>query len=129
VNGDTLAEFSLTKMEALHERQGACVTVLCRRMADATGRGTLVIGKRREILRFDEKIAAGLPGLINCGFYLMEKGVTQSVAPGRAISLEREIFPRLLKDGLKLAAFETSGAFVDIGTPEEYLRVRDRGWR
>jgi NDP-sugar pyrophosphorylase family protein len=45
------------------------------------------------------------------------------------VSLEKETFPRLLESGVKLAACETSGAFVDIGTPKEYLRVKDGGWR
>jgi mannose-1-phosphate guanylyltransferase len=129
VNGDTLAEFSLTEMEARHESLGARVSVLCRRAADATGKGTLVTGQRGEILRFEEKTAGGTPGLINCGFYLMEKDVMDCVVPGRPVSLEREVFPRLLENGVKFAAFETAGAFVDIGTPEEYLQVRDKGWR
>ena len=128
-NGDTLAEFSLEEMESSHEALGARATVLCRRAADATGKGTLVVGERGRILRFDEKTAAGSAGLINCGYYLMDKDVLDSVPRGRAVSLEKETFPGLLEDGVTLAACETSGAFVDIGTPEEYLRVKDGGWR
>jgi NDP-sugar pyrophosphorylase family protein len=127
-NGDTLAEFSLTEMESRHDALGARVSVLCKE-ADAAGRGTLLVGERGRILRFDEKTAAGASGLINCGFYLMEKDVLDVVPAGRPVSLEKETFPRLLEDGLTLAACETSGAFVDIGTPEEYARVKDRGWR
>ncbi len=128
-NGDTLAEFSLSEMESRHEALGARVSVLCRVAADATGKGTLVVGERGRILRFDEKTAAGASGLINCGFYLMEKDVLDCVAPGRPVSLEKETFPRLLESGAALAACETSGAFVDIGTPEEYARVKHGGWR
>ncbi len=127
-NGDTLAEFSLSDMEARHDSVGAGVTMLCTR-ADATGRGTLAVGKDGRILRFEEKTVAGSSGLINCGFYVMEKEVLDSVAPGRPVSLEKETFPFLLEKGVKLAACESSGAFVDIGTPEEYMRVKDGGWR
>jgi NDP-sugar pyrophosphorylase family protein len=128
-NGDTLAEFSLDEMESRHDALGARATVLCRRAADATGKGTLVVGDRGRILRFDEKTAAGSPGIINCGYYLMEKEVLDSVPRGRPASLETETFPGLLEAGVALAAFETSGAFVDIGTPDDYMRVKDVGWR
>jgi mannose-1-phosphate guanylyltransferase len=128
-NGDTLAEFSLTEMEARHESLGARVSVLCRKVADVAEKGTLVVGEGGRILRFDEKTAEGSSGLINCGFYLMEEDVLDCVAPGQPVSLEKETFPRLLESGVKLAACETSGAFVDIGTPKEYLRVKDGGWR
>ncbi|MBN1504076.1 MAG: NTP transferase domain-containing protein [Candidatus Eisenbacteria bacterium] len=129
VNGDTLAEFSLAEMEARHEALGARVTVLCRRVADATGKGVLAVGESGRVLRFEEKTAEGSPGLINCGYYLMETDALDRVAPGRAVSLETEVFPELLKSGVPLAAHETSGAFVDIGTPDEYLRVKEKGWR
>jgi len=128
-NGDTLAEFSLTELVSRHESLGARASVLCRRAADATGKGTVVVGERGRILSFDEKTAGGSAGLINCGFYLMEKDVLDCVAPGRPVSLEKETFPRLLESGVMLAACETSGAFVDIGTPEEYMRVKNGGWR
>jgi mannose-1-phosphate guanylyltransferase len=105
------------------------VSVLCRKVSDATGKGTLVVAEDGRILRFDEKTTEGSAGLINCGFYLMEEDMLDCVPPGRAVSLEKETFPRLLENGVKLAACEMSGAFVDIGTPGEYLRVKDEGWR
>ena len=56
------------------------------------------------------------------------------LAPGRPASIERDVFPRLVGDGL--FAYVGEGYWLDIGTPERYLEgtfdilegtVRDRG--
>ena len=56
------------------------------------------------------------------------------IPAGRAVSFEREVFPRLVGDGLHGAAAD--GYWIDIGTPERYLEAtwdllegagRDRG--
>jgi len=129
VNGDTLVDFSLREMAKLHRDSRAIATILSGRVEDATGRGTIRTGLEGEILGFEEKAYSGNPGLINCGFYLMENVILDHIPSGRKVSLEREIFPGLLSSGLRLSAFPAKGAFVDIGTPDEYLRIRNKGWK
>jgi mannose-1-phosphate guanylyltransferase len=129
VNGDTLVEFSLAEMEESHSRVGAMASILSREVEDATGRGILEIGPRGEILSFQEKSRSASPALINCGVYLMEREVLEHIPPGQKVSLETEVFPGLVSPRSKLVAFITKGAFVDIGTPDEYVRIKEKGWR
>lgn len=129
MNGDTLVEFSLAEMEQNHQGVRALATVLSREVEDATGRGTLEVGLRGEILSFEEKTRNVSPALINCGVYLMERAILQHIPSGTTVSLEHEVFPKLVSSGHRLFAFITNGAFVDIGTPDEYLRIREKGWR
>jgi len=129
VNGDTLVEFSLEAMESDHENAKAIASIVCRQADDSTGKGALVAGPGGEILSFHEKPVGGAPALVNCGYYLMERGVLEHVPAGRAVSLEREVFPGLLSSRLRLVAFVTGGAFVDIGTPEDYLLIKNRDWK
>ena len=61
----------------------------------------------------------------------MEPDVLDLVPRGATVSVEREVFPRLIGDGL-FAQSET-GHWIDIGTPESYLaanlrRCRGEGW-
>jgi NDP-sugar pyrophosphorylase family protein len=129
VNGDTLVGFSLEAMESDHENAKAIASIVCRQVDDSTGKGTLVVGPGGEIVSFQEKPAGGVPALVNCGYYMMEKDVLEHVPARRVVSLEKEVFPGLLSSRLRLVAFVTGGAFVDIGTPEDYLRIKDKGWK
>ncbi len=61
------------------------------------------------------------PGIINAGVYVFDSAVIGQIAEG-ASSLEREIFPRLLEQGVY--ALEQPGLFIDIGTPEDYERAQ-----
>ena len=50
-----------------------------------------------------------------------ERTVVERIAAGRAVSFEREVFPALVGDGL--FGFPAEGYWIDIGTPERYLRA------
>ena len=73
---------------------------------------------------------------VNAGAYVLERSVADLIPPGRDVSIEREIFPRLVGQGLY--GLRLDGYWMDIGTPERYLqaswdilerRGRDRGRR
>ena len=60
--------------------------------------------------------------LINAGAYILERDVLDGMAPsGTRISIEREVFPTLVGNGLY--GYEASGYWMDIGTPERYLQA------
>lgn len=68
--------------------------------------------------------------LANGGVYLFKPHAllglrSQGVAPepGRAVSLENDIFPQLIAQGQRFAGLECSGAFIDIGVPHDYQRA------
>ena len=48
----------------------------------------------------------------------MAPEVIESIPSGRAVSLEREIFPSWIGRGM--FGYKNSGAFIDIGTPESF---------
>ena len=60
--------------------------------------------------------------LVNAGAYILERGVLDGLAPaGTKISIEREVFPTLVDNGLY--GYEAAGYWLDIGTPERYLQA------
>lgn len=63
--------------------------------------------------------------LANGGVYLFKPRALQglSAEPGRAVSLENDIFPQLMAQGQRFAGLECPGAFIDIGVPHDYQRA------
>jgi mannose-1-phosphate guanylyltransferase len=62
-----------------------------------------------------------VPGEINAGAYFLERSVLDLITPEREVSIEREVFPLLVGDGL--GALRLDGYWMDIGTPERYLQA------
>ena len=62
-----------------------------------------------------------MPGEINAGMYVLERSVLDLIPPGEEVSIERDVFPRLVGDGLHGLCLD--GYWMDIGTPERYLQA------
>jgi mannose-1-phosphate guanylyltransferase len=58
---------------------------------------------------------------INAGAYVLEREVVDRIPAGRAVSIEREIFPELVGHGLY--GFHFDDYWIDIGTPASYLEA------
>ncbi|UCF44935.1 MAG: NDP-sugar synthase, partial [Candidatus Bathyarchaeota archaeon] len=58
--------------------------------------------------------------LINAGVYVLNPKVFQYIPKGKAVSMEREVFPKLVEIGA-LYGHVFHGLWMDIGKPEEYL--------
>ncbi len=58
---------------------------------------------------------------MNAGAYVLERSVADLIPAGRSVSIEREIFPRLVGQGL--FGLRLEGYWMDIGTPERYLQA------
>jgi mannose-1-phosphate guanylyltransferase len=76
------------------------------------------------ITRFIEKPSKdkASSNLINAGVYVLSPKVFDYIPSGRAVSMEREVFPKLAKEG-KLFGHLVNGLWMDIGKPEEYLET------
>ena len=75
------------------------------------------------MLEFLEKPGAGQIDTdeISAGAYVLERSVIDSIPPGEMVSIEREVFPHLVGQGLYGHRLE--GYWMDIGTPERYLQA------
>jgi mannose-1-phosphate guanylyltransferase len=123
LNGDVLSDLDLSALASFHEQRGSRATLGLYPVADATGYGLVRCGGDGEIREFLEKPDPGQagPGEINAGTYVLERSVLELVPDGRAVSIEREIFPRLIGAGLHGLRLE--GYWMDIGTPQRYLQA------
>jgi mannose-1-phosphate guanylyltransferase len=124
LNGDVLTDIDLTAALEQHQRTGARATLALVAVEDPSAYGLVRCNGDCSVREFVEKPGPEHIGtnLINAGAYILEREVLDSMAPaGTNISIEREVFPTLVRRGL--FGFEARGYWLDIGTPERYLQA------
>ncbi len=123
LNGDVLTDYDLSAQIAAHERSGACGTLALTAVDDPTNYGLVRIGEGGEVSEFVEKPSADMVDSANvsAGVYVLQRSVLDDLTHGESASIERDVFPRLVGDGLHGHVVE--GYWLDIGTPERYLRA------
>lgn len=122
LNGDSFLEIGFHQFIRFHRAHGGLVSIAVRKVENSARYGTVQVDSNHRVTGFIEKTATQGPGLVNGGVYVFNRAVLQHIPEGPA-SLERDIFPRLLEHGVY--AFEQHGMFIDIGTPEDYVRAQD----
>ena len=121
MNGDSYCDARLDALATSHANRGAPATILLAETDDTRRYGRVEIDDQGCVLRFSEKTNDLNPGLVNAGIYLVSRTLIGSIASGRAVSLEREVFPEWIGRGL--CGFRSQGRLWDIGVPESYARA------
>jgi mannose-1-phosphate guanylyltransferase len=121
LNGDVLTDLDLTSLLATHEARGARATLALHPVEDSAAYGLVGRDADGAVLEFLEKTGEPVPGEVNAGMYALERSVLDLIPPGRNVSIERDVFPRLAREGLYGTLLE--GYWMDIGTPERYLQA------
>jgi mannose-1-phosphate guanylyltransferase len=123
LNGDVLTDIDLSAQIAQHDASGATATLALVAVDDPTAYGLVRLNDDYAVKEFVEKPSADQidSKLISAGAYVLERSVLARIAPDRNVSIEREIWPQLVGDGLY--GFAAADAYwLDIGTPERYLQ-------
>ncbi|RYE18028.1 MAG: hypothetical protein EOP45_14760 [Sphingobacteriaceae bacterium] len=142
-NGDVICSFELTELLQCHRASQLEATIMTTKVSDPEKYGVIELSIQCNsipnangglISRFLEKPTLGMPNptdskLINAGIYVFEASVLERIhqvcqhkqSEVCFTSLEKEIFPLLVKDQ-QIGAFETkTGFWKDLGQPKDYL--------
>jgi mannose-1-phosphate guanylyltransferase len=124
VNGDSLREADLSALADFHRERGAKATILLTPVADPTRYGLVRLDGEGRVQSFLEKPRPEEidTNLINAGVYVLEPEVLELIPPDRAVSIEREVFPKLVEEG-SCYGLALPGYWLDVGTPESYLQA------
>ena len=122
MNGDSFMEVDFGQLVRFHRAHNAMVSMAVRTVPDAQRYGTVRLDSDSRVTGFAEKAGVAAPGLVNAGIYVFRREVLDAIPEGPA-SLEKDIFPGLLKQGVY--GLEQHGMFIDIGTPEDYARAQE----
>ncbi len=135
LNGDVLADLDLSALMRAHEERGAVATLalypfddpsaygLVRRSGGPVSPGASPATPDGAVAAFLEKPEPDEIDTdeISAGAYVLDRNVIDLIPRERMVSIEREIFPRLVGQGLYGHRLE--GYWMDIGTPERYLQA------
>ncbi|MEK6855124.1 MAG: sugar phosphate nucleotidyltransferase [Nanoarchaeota archaeon] len=121
LNGDTYSNLNLHEFIDFHKSKRSKASIAITKSSDGGNYGVISINEGK-IVDFMEKKGEG-EALVNSGVYLFEPEIFSYIEPEKNVSLEREIFPKLLKEKL-LWGYEHEGYFIDIGRPETYFQFK-----
>lgn len=124
VNGDVLTGIDLTELVQFHRDRAGEASIALTPVEDPSRFGVVPVDERGRVEAFIEKPAPGTAptNMINAGIYVLEPSFVPRVEPGRRVSVEREIFPQLVRDG-SLYALGSNALWTDMGTPYNYLEA------
>ena len=123
VNGDILTDLDLTAMLESHRERGAVATIALQHVEDARAFGLVVTAPTGRVTEFREKPPDPIAGDINAGTYVLEPSALLAWPAETYIWIEGEIFPALIRDGAAVYGFDAAAYWLDLGTPQQYLRA------
>jgi NDP-sugar pyrophosphorylase family protein len=121
LNGDSVCDVDFRAFADFHGARKGAASMALVEVPDASRFGRVDVGNDDALLAYHEKSPEVRAGWINSGIYLLEPCVVESIPTGRAVSIERDIFPQWIGKGLY--GFRCRGRFIDIGTPESYRQA------
>ena len=124
-NGDIFTDIDLVTMMSLHRRNKATVSIALVSVDDPSIYGAVETDDESRVKRFLEKPGReeASTNMINAGIYILEPDVMSWIPSGVFSTFERDIFPSLLDRGEAICAYSFESYWLDIGTPQKYLKL------
>ncbi|MBQ0125523.1 MAG: NDP-sugar synthase, partial [Clostridiales bacterium] len=106
-----------------HKKTGAIATVIVSHSDEPCRYGNLCYDKSGKITNFYEKPEWKnvKSDVISTGIYVLSPRIFDYIPRDGACDFAKDVFPKL--DGGALYAYDAGGYFLDIGTPEAYLKA------
>ncbi len=123
LNGDVLTDLDLSALQAFHAERAAVASLALYPVDDPTSYGLVRTDDAGAVEGFLEKPDPSEidTDQINAGAYVLDRAIVDLIPAGQAVSIERDVFPRLVGQGL--FGLRLEGYWMDIGTPERYLQA------
>lgn len=118
MNGDSFCDANLQAFWTWHSAKRANGTIRLIKASDTKRYGRVRMDAEGLVLSFNEKSDNSEAGWINAGIYLISRRLLLTIPVDRAVSLEQEMFPAWIGQGLY--GYRDAGRFLDIGMPEAY---------
>lgn len=121
INGDTYLPINYRKLvEFYRDRERKGVVVLYDNR-ERIAENNISLGDNELISGYDKNSSTGM-NYVDAGVCVFNKSVLSLIPRGRRVSLEMEIFPRLIEQK-ELVGYVTGQRFYDMGTPERLREI------
>ena len=123
MNSDVVTDLALEDILAFHRQKGANGTISLWPVENVHEFGVVSLDDNGRIDEFVEKPKPedAPSNLINAGAYIMERHVLDMIPPGCFVSLEQEIFPKIIKTPQGFYGFNHGNYWVDVGRLSSYI--------
>jgi len=124
-NADILSDIDIDQMFDLHRSSNALATIATTQVENPSAYGVIESDENGYALSFVEKPSpeSNACKSINAGIYIFEPEVLNAIPIESVVSVERETFPGILENGGKIAVYNSSCYWMDIGTIKKYLQA------
>jgi mannose-1-phosphate guanylyltransferase len=122
IMGDALTDVDVREVVAFHRQREALATLALMHVTDTSQYGVVDLDSEQHIVSFQEKPASdeAISNLANTGIYVLEPEVFEYIPENTFFDFAKDVFPRLLAAGERLAGYEGNFYWSDIGTLDAY---------
>jgi mannose-1-phosphate guanylyltransferase/phosphomannomutase len=125
VSGDLVTDFDFKEIIGFHDAVNSKLTITLTSVEDPLQFGVVITDKDGKILRFLEKPGWGevFSDTINTGIYVIEPEILDYIPDNIPFDFSKDLFPKLMKEGITLYGYNAKGYWRDVGNPESYREV------
>jgi mannose-1-phosphate guanylyltransferase/phosphomannomutase len=127
ISGDLVTDFDFKKIFDYHEEKNAKLSITLTSVENPLEFGVVIANEQGKIQKFLEKPSWGevFSDTINTGIYIIEPEILNYIPKGENYDFGKDLFPRLMREGVELIAGNAEGYWRDVGNPESYRDVYD----
>ena len=125
LNGDIISSLNVRKFIQFHKENRAMATISLWPVKNVWEFGVVDLKTDGRITKFVEKPRKedAPSNLINAGAYCLEPEILDYIEDGKMVSMEKEIFPRIINEGKRFYGYTFNGFWIDVGRPSSYIEV------
>jgi len=125
LNSDIISSLNIEDMIKFHKKNKATTTISLWPVENVSEFGVVDIQEDGKIVGFVEKPKPeDAPSeFINAGAYCLEPEVLDYIETEHLVSMEKEIFPKIIKDTGKFFGYKIKGFWMDIGRISSYINI------
>jgi len=125
LNSDIICSLNIKDMIKFHKKNKAFTTISLWPVENVSEFGVVDIKDDGKIIGFVEKPKPeDAPSeFINAGAYCLEPEILDYIKTNHLVSMEKEIFPRIIKDTDRFFGYEIKGYWMDIGRISSYINI------
>ncbi|MBN2817278.1 MAG: NTP transferase domain-containing protein [Campylobacterales bacterium] len=125
ISGDLVTDFDFAKIFDYHKEKNAKLSITLTSVENPLEFGVVIANAQGEIEKFLEKPSWGevFSDTINTGIYVIEPEILSYIPKGENYDFAKDLFPRLMREGVTLYAGNAKGYWRDVGNPESYRDV------
>jgi mannose-1-phosphate guanylyltransferase len=124
-NGDVLTGVNIENVLKIWKEKKADVALYLTKVKNPKAYGLVPTDKEGNVLAFlekPEKVEDIVTDQINAGMYIFKRKIIDTIATEKVVSVERDVFPNLLKNNYKVVGVVDESYWLDLGTPQAFVK-------